>query len=72
MYQYISISFSPVFFVFFFFLFFFKRQPLEFVFLADETFSKGLPLKEGICSNRSKFLPLRVDPMEEGGQNENC
>ena len=36
----------------------------------------GLPkqcllLKERICSNRSKFLPLRVLPIVKGGKNEN-
>ena len=40
--------------------------------LADVSISKwGLHLKLRICSYRSKFFPLRVDPIENGGKNEN-
>ena len=31
----------------------------------------GLLLKERICSSRSKFFPLRDDPLVKGGKNEN-
>ena len=31
----------------------------------------GQLLKERICSWRSKFFPLRVDPTEKGSKNEN-
>ena len=31
----------------------------------------GLLLKKGICSLKSKFFSLRVDPTENSGKNEN-
>ena len=37
--------------------------------LDDKALSKaGLLLKVGICSYRSKFFPLRVDPIEKEGK----
>ena len=37
----------------------------------EESFQKmGLLLKERICSYRSKFFPLRVNPIEKGGKNK--
>ena len=45
---------------------------LEFASPWEETPQKlGLHLKEGICSYRSKFFPLRVDPIERGGRKDN-
>ena len=42
-----------------------------FVSLLEGSFQKmGLLLKERICSCRSKFFPLRVDPIEKGGKNK--
>ena len=36
---------------------------------GEDAFSKGgLLLKKRICSLRSKFFPLRVDPIEKGGK----
>ena len=39
---------------------------------GGEPFKNGdLPLKERICSLKSKFFHLRVDPIEKGGKKEN-
>ena len=43
-----------------------------FALLAEEAHpQRGLLLKERICSSRSKFFPLRVDPIQKGGKHEN-
>ena len=41
-------------------------------FLGDEALpNRGLLLQERICSCRSKFFPVRVDPIENGGKTKN-
>ena len=53
---------------------FYQRNDLD-DFLFSSLNGKALPkwgllLKERICSSRSKFFPLRVDPSEKAGKDE--
>ena len=54
----------------FFFRNFYKGGQLLLLFasLSNETFPKGIILKEKKCSKRSKFYPFRVDPIQKRGK----
>ena len=55
---------------------FFSKKQLAlcgFLFASKENlFKRSLLLKERICSKRSKFFLLKVDPSEKGGIKENA